>query len=111
MHIAIGENELNSSRHPCFKLESGEALVKLQKKIWEHHEKGGESAPKAADKPGEVNSGTLKTSGLLRDAALHIPSHRKTGGLLTSHTGPKGVEYTQRFFARDYAGNRLEFSL
>jgi hypothetical protein len=26
-------------------------------------------------------------------------------------TGAKGVEYPQRFFARDYAGNRLEFSL
>ena len=26
-------------------------------------------------------------------------------------TGAKGVEYPKRFFARDYAGNRLEFSL
>jgi hypothetical protein len=25
--------------------------------------------------------------------------------------GAKGVEYPTRFFARDYAGNRLEFSL
>jgi hypothetical protein len=25
--------------------------------------------------------------------------------------GAKGVEYPKRFFARDYAGNRLEFSL
>jgi hypothetical protein len=25
--------------------------------------------------------------------------------------GEKGVEYPTRFFARDYAGNRLEFSL
>lgn len=25
--------------------------------------------------------------------------------------GEKGVEYPQRFFARDFAGNRLEFSL
>lgn len=25
--------------------------------------------------------------------------------------GSKGVEYPVRFFARDYAGNRLEFSL
>ena len=25
--------------------------------------------------------------------------------------GAKGVEYPQRFFARDFAGNRLEFSL
>lgn len=26
-------------------------------------------------------------------------------------TGAKGVEYAKRFFARDYANNRLEFSL
>ena len=26
-------------------------------------------------------------------------------------TGDQGAEYPQRFFARDYAGNRLEFSL
>jgi hypothetical protein len=26
-------------------------------------------------------------------------------------TGAKGVEYPKRFFARDYANNRLEFSL
>jgi hypothetical protein len=25
--------------------------------------------------------------------------------------GAKGVEYPQRFFVRDFAGNRLEFSL
>ena len=25
--------------------------------------------------------------------------------------GAQGVEYPTRFFARDYAGNRLEFSL
>jgi hypothetical protein len=25
--------------------------------------------------------------------------------------GEKSVEYPKRFFARDYAGNRLEFSL
>lgn len=25
--------------------------------------------------------------------------------------GSKGVEYPKRFFARDYAGNRLEFSV
>ena len=26
-------------------------------------------------------------------------------------TGSQGAEYPKRFFARDYAGNRLEFSL
>jgi hypothetical protein len=27
------------------------------------------------------------------------------------HLGEKSAEYPKRFFARDYAGNRLEFSL
>jgi hypothetical protein len=26
-------------------------------------------------------------------------------------SGDQGIEYPKRFFARDYAGNRLEFSL
>ncbi|KAK3680788.1 hypothetical protein LTR37_021068 [Vermiconidia calcicola] len=42
---------------------------------------GDESAPQEADQPGEEASGS------------------------------KGAEYPQRFFARDFAGNRLEFSL
>ncbi|KAK4542350.1 hypothetical protein LTR36_006806 [Oleoguttula mirabilis] len=81
VHIAFGPNESKSSRHPCFKLESQDALLKLRRRIWEHHEKGGEAAPEEADRPGEVNS------------------------------GDQGVEYPSRFFARDYAGNRLEFTL
>ncbi|KAH8811193.1 Glyoxalase/Bleomycin resistance protein/Dihydroxybiphenyl dioxygenase [Xylogone sp. PMI_703] len=81
IHIAFGANELKSSRHPCFRVESPEALVQLQTRIWEHHAAGGEAAPLEADKPGGENSGA------------------------------KGVEYPKRFFARDYAGNRLEFSV
>lgn len=34
-----------------------EELIKLQTKIWEHYEKGGDSAPVAADKVGGENSG------------------------------------------------------
>ncbi|KAH8763867.1 hypothetical protein BGZ57DRAFT_549599 [Hyaloscypha finlandica] len=74
-------NEPTASRHPCFKLENVEKLNELRERIWAHYEKGGEGKPMAADKPGVVNSGA------------------------------KGVEYPTRFFARDYAGNRLEFSL
>lgn len=83
VHIAFGKPEdfeLTSSRHPCFQVASPENLVALRQKIWEHFEKGGEGAPTAADRPGEEASGA------------------------------KGVEYPQRFFARDFAGNRLEFS-
>ncbi|KAH8706982.1 hypothetical protein GQ44DRAFT_716119 [Phaeosphaeriaceae sp. PMI808] len=83
VHIATKSEDfqLKSSRHPCFKLGGVEELAALQKKIWDHFEQRGESAPKEADKPGEKNSGA------------------------------EGVEYPTRFFARDYAGNRLEFSL
>lgn len=84
VHVAFDLNESNatkSSRHPCFKIESPEALLQLRQRIWEHHEKGDDAAPLEADKPGEPDS------------------------------GKKGVEYPSRFFARDFAGNRLEFSL
>jgi hypothetical protein len=60
VHVAIGKPsdfEALSSRHPCFKLESPDALLKLRRRIWEHYERGGEAAPKAADKPGEDDSG------------------------------------------------------
>ncbi|KAH6652857.1 hypothetical protein BKA67DRAFT_536569 [Truncatella angustata] len=70
----------NSSRHPCFKLGSPEALVALQRRILTHREEGGEGAPLECDALGETS-------------------------------GPKTVEYPTRFFARDYAGNRLEFSV
>lgn len=81
VHIAFGTNEPNSSRHPCFRVSSPEELLRLQQRIYDHHVRGGSSAPLMADKPGMQNSGA------------------------------QGVEYPKRFFARDYAGNRLEFSL
>jgi catechol 2,3-dioxygenase-like lactoylglutathione lyase family enzyme len=84
VHIAIGKPhdfQHASSRHPCFKLGSVEDLLALRQKIWAHYERGGDAAPKEADKPGEKNSGA------------------------------EGVEYPTRFFARDFAGNRLEFSV
>ena len=34
--------------------------MELRKKVWEHKEKGGEGAPREADKPGEVASGKLE---------------------------------------------------
>jgi catechol 2,3-dioxygenase-like lactoylglutathione lyase family enzyme len=84
VHIAFGKPEdfhNKSSRHPCFKLGSGEDLAALRQRVWDHFQLGGEAAPKEADKPGEKNSGA------------------------------EGVEYPTRFFARDFAGNRLEFSV
>ena len=57
IHIAFGENELKSSRHPCFKVASPEALLELRRKVWEHFERKDEASPREADKPGEENSG------------------------------------------------------
>jgi catechol 2,3-dioxygenase-like lactoylglutathione lyase family enzyme len=84
VHVAIGAPEdftHTSSRHPCFRVGSAELLVELRKRVWEHYERGDDAAPREADRPGERTS------------------------------GDQGVEYPTRFFARDYAGNRLEFSV
>jgi catechol 2,3-dioxygenase-like lactoylglutathione lyase family enzyme len=74
VHIAFGPDEVESRRHPCFKLGSAEALLDLQRRIWDHHVRKDQSAPRQADEPGRVNSGS------------------------------QGVEYPTRFFARDFAG-------
>ncbi|KAH6616373.1 Glyoxalase/Bleomycin resistance protein/Dihydroxybiphenyl dioxygenase [Boeremia exigua] len=84
VHIAFGQPSdfaAPSSQHPCFRVASAEALEQLREAVWKHFERGGEGAPSAADRPGAEASGA------------------------------KGVEYPTRFFARDYAGNRLEFTL
>lgn len=70
----------DSSRHPCFKVGSLEALVELQKRIYGHWLRGGDDAPLSADAVGETS-------------------------------GPTTKEYPKRFFARDFAGNRLEFTV
>ncbi|ORX94138.1 hypothetical protein BCR34DRAFT_226923 [Clohesyomyces aquaticus] len=83
IHIAEKPEDFTptSSQQPCFKLGSVEDLVALREWTCAHFERGGEAAPKEADKAGEKNSGA------------------------------EGVEYPTRFFARDFAGNRLEFSV
>ncbi|KAK0667492.1 hypothetical protein QBC41DRAFT_304314 [Cercophora samala] len=92
VHIAFGRPEVDftdearqASRHPCFKVGSLEELGELQRRVWEHFTGKGEEwdggRPLGCDEPGKEDSGA------------------------------KGVEYPTRFFARDYAGNRLEFTL
>ena len=74
--------QAESPRHACFKIVSEEKLVQLQKAIYKLYEKGGEGAPVHCDEPGDNNNGQ----------------------------GVAG-DFPKRFFARDYAGNRLEFSV
>ena len=60
VHIAFGPQsdfEKESPRHPCFRLESPEALGRLRERIWEHYVRGGEGAPREADRPGGESSG------------------------------------------------------
>lgn len=57
IHINEGTTDPTHSRHPCFKLGSRDELETLKKAIHEHHVRGGRSAPMAADKPGEMDSG------------------------------------------------------
>ncbi|KAI0505893.1 hypothetical protein F5B22DRAFT_626246 [Xylaria bambusicola] len=83
VHVAFGEPvdfSFESRRHPCFRVADGDQLLELRRKIYGHWQRGGTGAPRACDAPGSENSGA------------------------------KGVEYPERFFARDYAGNRLEFT-
>ncbi|EFW99727.1 glyoxalase family protein [Grosmannia clavigera kw1407] len=88
VHVAFGkpgdfsDDAVASSRHPCFRLTGGRpALEALQQRVWQHFSAGSPGAPRACDEPGRTDSGA------------------------------QGAEYPTRFFARDYAGNRLEFSL
>lgn len=71
-----------SPRHPCFKVPAEDKLVILQQRLWVLCEQGGEGAPVQCDQPGTDNGGQ----------------------------GQAG-EFPSRFFARDYAGNRLEFTV
>jgi hypothetical protein len=59
IHISTNgpPNEPKSSRHPCFKLESVDALNQLRQNIYTHFENGGEGKPLEADKPGAEDSG------------------------------------------------------
>jgi catechol 2,3-dioxygenase-like lactoylglutathione lyase family enzyme len=76
VHIAFGPDEVESRRHPCFQIPSADALLDLQTRIYEHYTRGDKSAPRQADQPGQINSGS------------------------------QGKEYPTRFFARDFAGKQ-----
>lgn len=85
VHVSLPKHDNDSipptaTRHPCFRVGSPEALLKLQERVHAHFLRGGGDAPADADAPG-VSSGA------------------------------KGPEYPKRFFARDFAGNRLEFTV
>jgi hypothetical protein len=61
IHIAFGQNEPDSPRHPCLRVGSLDDLQKLQQRIYDHHLRGGSAAPLQADPPGEC-SGEAGTS-------------------------------------------------
>jgi hypothetical protein len=65
VHIAFGESGPKSSRHPCFKIESPEALLELRQRVWDHHKKGDEAAPQEADEPGKMDSGEFQCQTVL----------------------------------------------
>jgi hypothetical protein len=69
----------------------------LQKRIWHHRLEGGAAAALDCDEPGGENSG----SKVYAASSLHV----------WAHADAQGVEYPTRFFARDFAGNRLEFAV
>lgn len=62
VHIALARDEAvetASARHPCFRVGSAEELLALRERIWRHFERGGEGAPREADRPGGETSGTF----------------------------------------------------
>lgn len=72
IHIAFGPSGPKSSRHPCFRIASPDALLELRRRVWEHHLKGGDSAPQEADQPGAENSGMFTGPGTSRLFSLLI---------------------------------------
>lgn len=75
--------QAESQRHLCFKIPTQEKLERIQNIIWQLYERRAEGDPVYCDEP--------------------IPSDSKRRQI-------RG-DMPSRFFARDYAGNRLEFSL
>lgn len=78
VHIAFGPDaefleDRKSSRHPCFRLASPEALIELRQRIWDHFVRGGPGAPKEADEPGRENSGKYMLLVADRDGVCDIP--------------------------------------
>ncbi len=59
---SLTDTMADSARHPCFKINTAEDLLELQKKIWNHHRAGKESSPVMADEPGATNSGGWRGS-------------------------------------------------
>lgn len=78
--------QTESQRHLCFKIPNRQKLDKLQGILWQLYAEGGEGAPMYCDKP-------LKKAGDVCGTPRDLD------------------DMPTRFFARDYAGNRLEFSL
>lgn len=94
--------------------------------MYEHSLSGAESAAQQCDKPGAENSGAKvgHSPRGLRAGRLELgiwELELKLGfgvrgfgasvGRWLELTLLQGVEYPTRFFARDYAGNRLEFAV
>ena len=70
-----------SPQHLCFKVSCYENLERMHSLLWKGYCQGGEGAPMQCDVLGEDNAGTGEG------------------------------DFPMRFFARDFAGNRLEFTL
>jgi catechol 2,3-dioxygenase-like lactoylglutathione lyase family enzyme len=83
VHIAEKPEDFarKSSQHPCFRLGSVEDLIALRQQICNHFKRSKDAAPKEANKPRKKNSRA------------------------------EGIKYSTRFFARNFEGNRLEFSI
>jgi hypothetical protein len=102
-----------SSRHPCFSLASPEALLALQQRMYEHSLSGADSGAKVGHSPRGLRAGRLELGiwELELKLGFGVRGFGASVGRWLELTLLQGVEYPTRFFARDYAGNRLEFAV
>jgi len=64
-HCSAGTvNEAQAQRHPCFKVESAEALEELMGRVQKHFKEGGKAAPREAE--ADMITHTGKSNVLLR---------------------------------------------
>lgn len=57
IHVSFGPVDTESRSHPCFSLPSLDALLTLQRRIYDHHVAEGPASAQQADRPGDENSG------------------------------------------------------
>ncbi|KAM7198904.1 hypothetical protein V8F20_005971 [Naviculisporaceae sp. PSN 640] len=112
VHVAFGRPDIDftplarqASRHPCFRVENLEKLRELQERVWGHFLAGRDEQGQEQEQEGGRSEVEEEMSIRKASAPMDCDEPGK------ENSGDKGPEYPSRFFARDFAGNRLEFTV